>query len=541
MELADNLPDIFDRLRAWAARSPERILLSEPTATARRSISYGEALAEARVMHRQLAEKHGLRKGGRVATLAPAGIDALILKLACLAGGFVHVALPPFAFGKGAMTEAARPLLEVAQPKLILAPSGHPAIGGMGAYSLRALVDACMEDTGDEIEDEVVAPGDWAAIFFTSGSTGAPKGVPITRAMISSNQAAIAAMWPFMTESPVLVDWLPWHHVFGGLDNVFKIIWNGGTMHVDAPPGPSSIEATMRLMEDVSPTMHIGVPLGLRLLLDHLERDEHAANAFTRRLRAVFFAGAGIDAELWQRLLNFRGTHGNFEILSGYGATEAASTICLSPAPLERPGELGHPLPGHRIALVETDGRTELRVDGPNLAPCYLIEGREVSLPLDEYGFYRTGDAALLGVRSDGLPVFAFDGRLAEDFKLSSGVKVRAGSLRAKLMTQCAPLAADIVVAGENREQLVALVFPTTVGDEGLTHELAARIGVWNKANGASSTRISRFALAPAPADRTRGELSDKGQIVQSRYLRNHADLFDALHAGGGYLPIEAA
>lgn len=541
IELADNLPDIFDRLRVWATRSPERILLSEPTARARRSIGYGEALAKSRVMHRLLAEKHGLHKGDRVATLAPAGIDALVLKLACLAGGFVHVALPPFAFVKGATTESGRQLLEVAQPKLVLAPSGHPAIEGMGASSLPELVDACMEGAGGEIEDVGVSPGDWAAIFFTSGSTGAPKGVPITRAMISSNQTAIAAMWPFMTESPVLVDWLPWHHVFGGLDNIFKIIWNGGTMHVDAPPGPSSIEATVRLMEGVSPTMHIGVPLGLRLLLDHIETDEQAAKAFTHRLRAIFFAGAGIDSALWRRLVNFCDTHGDFKILSGYGATEAASTICLSPASLERPGELGHPLPGHRIALVETDGRTELRVDGPNVAPCYLIEGRQVGLPLDEYGFYRTGDAALLDLRADGLPVFAFDGRLAEDFKLSSGVKVRTGSLRARLITQCAPLAADIVVAGENREHLVALVFPATVGDEGLAPELAARIAIWNKANGASSTRISRFALATAPADRAQGEVSDKGQIVQSRYLRNHADLFDALHAGGGYLPIEAA
>jgi feruloyl-CoA synthase len=540
VELAKDLPDIFDRLCEWAATSPERILLSEPATAARRSIGYGEALAKARAMRKQLARQHGLRKGDRVATLAPAGIDGLILKLACLAGGFVHVALPPFAFGKGATAEAARPVLEVAQPKLILAPSDHPAIGGLGACSLPALVDACVDNTGGEIEDEMVSPGDWAAIFFTSGSTGAPKGVPITRAMISSNQAAIATMWPFMTETPVLVDWLPWHHVFGGLDNIFKIIWNGGTMHVDAPPGPASIEATIQLMEAVSPTMHIGVPLGLRLLLDHLETDEQAATAFTRRLRAIFFAGAGIDSALWQRLIDFRDIHGDFKILSGYGATEAASTICLSPAPLERPGELGHPLPGHRIALVETDGRTELRVDGPNVAPCYIIEGQQVGLPLDEYGFYRTGDAALLGARSDGLPVFGFDGRLAEDFKLSSGVKVRTGSLRAKLITKCAPLAADIVVAGENREQLVALVFPAAVGDESLAAELVARIGVWNKENNASSTRISRFALATTPADRTRGEVSDKGQIVQSRYLRNHADLFDSLHNGSGYLPIEA-
>lgn len=538
--LPANLPDIFERLREWAERGPDRLLLSEPGAGGRRGLTYGQALARARTVRHRLASVHGVCKGDCVATLAPAGIDALILKLACLAGGFVHCAFPPFPFRGGEKDPAAEPFLAAAAPKLLVAPERHPAIESLGAVPLAALNDTAtgLGDPGDES----ASPDDWAAIFFTSGSTGAPKGVPITRAMISSNQGAIAAMWPFLAETPpVLVDWLPWHHVFGGLDNIFKVIWNGGTMHVDAAPGPATIEASVRLMAEVSPTMHIAVPLGLRLLLDRLEKDAEAARAATRGLKAVFFAGAGIDAELWQRLATFRDAHGGFEILSGYGATEAASTICLSPAPLERPGELGHPLPGHEIALVETDGRTELRVRGPNVAPCYLIEGCRSELPIDEHGFYRTGDAAVLCQRSDGIPVFTFDGRLAEDFKLSSGVKVRTGPLRAGLLAQCAPLADDVVIAGENRDRLVALIFPASPGpgDPDLVAQLAARIGTWNAANGASSTRIERFDIAASPADRTKGELSDKGQIVRSRYLRNHTPLFESLQAGGGYLPAD--
>ncbi|MGO4831589.1 AMP-binding protein, partial [Rhizobiaceae sp. 2RAB30] len=414
VSLPEGLPDIFGRLREWAKSTPDRLLLSEPDARGRRVLTYGQALARAHSVRQRLASTHGVGKGDCVATLAPAGIDALVLKLACLAGDFVHSALPPFPFRDGGKSPAAEPFLVAAAPKLLIVPEGHPAIEHLGAVPLAALADV-QSDPGDP-GDEPASPDDWAAIFFTSGSTGAPKGVPITRRMISSNQGAIAAMWPFLAETPpVLVDWLPWHHVFGGLDNIFKVIWNGGTMHVDAAPGPATIEASVELMAEVSPTMHVAVPLGLRLLLDRLEGDAEAAREVVRGLKTIFFAGAGIDAELWLRLTAFRDAHGSFEILSGYGATEAASTICLSPAPLEQPGELGHPLPGHEIALVEADGRTELRVRGPNVAPCYLIGGRRGELPIDEHGFYRTGDAAVLRKRSDGVPVFAFDGRLAED------------------------------------------------------------------------------------------------------------------------------
>lgn len=537
--LSGDLPDILARLARWVEEQPDKVLLSEPRDGPRRSISYGEAHSRARAMRGLLAGRHGLRKGDCVATLAPAGIDALVLKLACLSGGFVHAALPPFAFRDGLESEATRSFLENARPRLIVAPARHPAITGMNAVSLDDLARDSTDMAAPET-DEPVSPDDWAAIFFTSGSTGAPKGVPITRGMISSNQAAIAAMWPFVVETPpVLVDWLPWHHVFGGLDNIFKVIWNGGAMHVDAAPGPSTIEATAKLMAEVAPTMHIAVPLGLKLLLDRLEKDEAAAGALTRKLRAIFFAGAGIDAELWRRLAAFRDSHGEFQILSGYGATEAASTITLSPAPLERPGELGHPLPGHSVALVDIDGRSELRVSGPNIAPCYLIEGRRIELPMDEHKFYRTGDAVVLRQRSDGVAVFGFDGRLAEDFKLSSGVKVRTGPLRAGLLAQCAPLADDIVISGENRHRLVALVFPSPAG-KARPDELSARIAAWNAANPSGSTAIARFDLATAPADRGKGELSDKGQIVQSRFLRNHAELFEALQAGGGQAPTGA-
>ena len=519
-------PDILERLYVWADRAPDRVLLSEPGSAGRRALRYAEAARLSLQLAALLAERYGLRPGDRIASLAPAGVEALALKLACLRAGFVHVALPPYPFRTGAAADAARPYLAVAQPKLIFGAAGV-ALAPLVAEALSARRPPLNVDH---------APSDWAAVFFTSGSTGAPKGVPITRAMISSNQSAIASAWPFVADPPIaIVDWLPWHHVFGGLDNIFKVVWNGGTMHVDAAPSPATIAASARLMADVGPSMHIGVPLGLKLLLDCLETDEATARAAVRNLQALFFAGAGIEAALWARLRKFRDTHGAFEILSGYGATEAASTICLSGAPLEEPGELGCPLPGHEVALTEIDGRTELSVRGPNVAPGYLTENGLVPLPVDEDGFYRTGDAATVRLRADGRATLAFDGRLAEDFKLSSGVKVRAGALRAALLAHCAPFVEEIVVGGENRDELVAVVFAGRRPDA--PQEIARALAAWNLANPASSTRIARFALADVAPDRGRGEVSDKGQIVRSVFLRNHAALFEALAAGEGLAP----
>ena len=517
-------PDILERLDTWADRTPDRVLLSEPAPAGRRALRYAEAAPLSQQLAALLAERYGLRIGDRVASLAPAGVDALALKLACLRGGFVHVALPPYPFRPGAPAQAASPYLAAARPKAILAPSDLAALTAEARNATRPVLEVAH------------AASDWAAVFFTSGSTGAPKGVPITRAMISSNQAAIASAWPFVADPPItIVDWLPWHHVFGGLDNIFKVVWDGGTLHVDSAPSPATIAASARLMADVGPSMHIGVPLGVKLLLDSLENDSATARAAVRNLRALFFAGAGIEAALWARLRRFRDAHGAFQILSGYGATEAASTICLSGAPLEEPGELGCPLPGHEVALTEREERTELSVRGPNVAPGYLTENGLVALPVDEEGFYRTGDAATVRLRADGRATLAFDGRLAEDFKLSSGVKVRAGALRAALLAHCAQFAEEIVVGGENRDELVAVVFAGR--RPGAAEEIARALAAWNLAHPASSTRIARFTLAELAPDRGRGEVSDKGQIVRSVFLRNHAALFEALAGGEGTTP----
>ncbi|AGT08820.1 AMP-binding protein [Paracoccus aminophilus] len=515
-------PDVLDRLRHWARVAPDRVLISAEVLGSRHSLSYAEALTAAESLHWRLAAA-GLRPGARIATLLPAGLAALSLRLACLMGGYTHLSLPPYPFRAlpacpPTEGDAGR-LWQIVQPALLIVGEDHSLRGSGPALALADLPAA------RPVSAAAVTATDWSAIFFTAGSTGASKGVPITRGMISSCQAACAAQWPFLTaRPPVLIDWMPWNHVFGGLDNLFKVIWNGGSLHLAPPPSAEGIEAMLRLMAEVQPTLSIGVPLGLTLILDAFDTTPELVLPGFARLTHLFFAGAAMAPALWERLTLFRAAvehrfgH-DLAILSGYGATEAASTMCLAPGPVTSAGVLGWPLPGHEIALVETEGRREIRFRGPNLAPCYLTETGESPLPLDDFGFYRTGDAGIW----DGTTL-RFDGRLAEDFKLASGIKVRAGVLRAQILKALAPLAEDLVLGGEGREGLVALVFGQ--GD------MAERLAAWNRANPGSSTAIARFIIADFAPDAQAGEVSAKGQIVQSRMLRNRAALFEALSDG---------
>lgn len=529
--------DIAARLRHWADVAPDRLLLSAQGRYGRETLSYAEALRAARALHGSLTAT-GLKPGARIATLLPAGLAALTLRLACLLGNFTHISLPPHpfrglaSFPPPAGGEADR-LWRVVRPELIILPSDHPLVGQGPARSLADLPHGPM------LADRDGAAGDWTSIFLTAGSTGASKGVPITRGMIGSCQAAYAAIWPFLTERPpVLIDWMPWNHVFGGLDNLFKIIWNGGSLHLVAPPMSVGDDELIGLMDEVRPTLLIGVPLGLKLLLDAHDADPARVVRGCADLGAIFFAGAAMEPALWQRLHVFRTemavNHGRkIRLLSGYGATEAASTMCLAPGDIVAPGYLGWPLPGHELALVETEDRCELRFRGPNLAPCYLGEDGSFPLPLDEFGFYHTGDAAVLADDATGQPMLRFDGRLAEDFKLSSGIKVRAGMLRSQILRHLGPDVQDLVLGGEGRDALVAMVFSELhISGDGLEDRLAQAFAAWNRANPGSSTAISRFLLAALQPSVGAGEISAKGQLVHGRIRRNHATLFCDLSEG---------
>ncbi|MDH3739200.1 MAG: AMP-binding protein, partial [Alphaproteobacteria bacterium] len=273
--LPEPLPDILNRFDFWVAENGGATMVSDDD---------GANIASRRVLDRRsdaaAARLNDLvpRAASTIAVIAGASVDHAVLKLACHKAGLVHAALAPALvgsdFGRGRLAD----LLAIAKPALILADDRSNGI----ADALAPIATAPIHDIGDLTAGDGAAPfvrpphapGDAAALYFTSGSTGAPKGVTITRGMIASNQAAYTVHWPFLTRRPpVLLDWLPWHHVFGGLDNFYKMIWTGGEYHVDLPPDPTRIETMAARLREVRPTLHINVPFGIALLLDRLDID----------------------------------------------------------------------------------------------------------------------------------------------------------------------------------------------------------------------------------------------------------------------------
>ena len=160
------------------------------------------------------------------------------------------------------------------------------------------------------------------------------------------------------------------------------------------------------------------------------------------------------------------------------------------------------------------------------------------------------GDALKFVDASDPSQGLLFDGRLAEDFKLASGTWVSAGALRAQLIDHCAPLVRDAVIAGADRDDIAALVFPdveacrklgglaadaapaAVLGDQKLRDEFKKRLNALARQSTGGSTRICRMILMAEPPSLDAGEATDKGSINQRAVLTRRAALVDELYAG---------
>ena len=560
-------------LHALAERAPDNVLLAERRADgAWRKLTYADAaVLSARVGQALLDRGHGPERP--IAMLCDATINMGILKLAAMQVGIPVVPVSP-AYSLMSQTFAKlRHVFEIIEPGLVYVANSAPFAKALAAVEMTGVsvvsdesapalpgvisFDALTNvDAGASFEEAraQVAGDTIAKILLTSGSTGMPKGVINTQRMLCSNGKAVDLLWPFLAERPpVIVDWLPWSHTFGTNFNFSQILRHGGTMYIDAgKPMPGRIETTVENLKSVRPTLLFNVPRGFDLLLPFIEKDDAFAKHLFGDLDAIFYAGAALPQNLWDRLeaISVRVRGSRVPILSALGSTETAPVATLSHWGSDHANTIGLPVPETEIKLVPSGGKIEIRVRGPNITPGYYRAPELTRVAFDEEGFFRLGDAVKFVDKTHPERGLLFDGRVSENFKLSSGTWVSTGNLRLAVISAGAPVIQDAVVTGHDRGEVGLLVFPNAAGCRSLLSggnndepiealvsraevrdRLVAGLSAYNAENPGSSTRISKVLLMTEPPNIDGNEITDKGYVNQRGVLARRAALVERLYA----------
>lgn len=426
-----------------------------------------------------------------------------------------------------------------------------------GQLEWSALVDAPLTPprlAAVQAARAAIVPTDVARIFFTSGSTGVPKGVPLTYDNVSTMIGQFQYTYrPALDEPAVMLDWLPWNHAFGGLGNLGRALTLGASYYIDdGRPLQGQFARTVQNLREVSPTSYANVPAAWAQLAAELDRDEALARAFFSRLKFVAYGGASLPRDVWERFqaAAVRTVGERIVFVSGFGSTETTALGMSFNRPSDDVGNIGIPNPGMEVKLVPLeggDGRYEVRMRGRHLFPGYLRRPDLTAAAFDDEGFYSLGDAVRLadpGAPEAGL---RYAGRCVEDFKLSNGTWVRTGSVRLGLIEQCAPLITDAVICGHDRDHVAALAWPSVAACQRLAPELAGASAavlvthplvvaavqrqLRGQASAMASQQVRRVLLMAEPPSPDANEIADKGYINQAAARQRRGHLIDALYA----------
>jgi feruloyl-CoA synthase len=520
-------------LREWARTTPDTALLTEVVDGVRQVLDYGHAWSAVVQTAGRLRER-SVGKGDRVVVLATNGAESFVTGHAAMLAGAMWVPMAPQYLRAGADPERLARVIELVDPALIVVPDAElrERFPGNRTITSGLVQPAGTTGDGDVIGDlllDTAGADDPVKLLLTSGSTGTPKAVVYNHRMLVSNMRATVDVWPFVTaHPPILVDWLPWNHAFGGNANINMVLLGGGTLHIDDAHGRSGeLARTIASIKQFAPTFHAAVPATFQALLPALEEDSDFRSALFARADALFSAGAAMPATTFRRLreLSLTVRPDPVPVLTGWGSTElgpAATTVHTDDS---EPGQVGPPLPGVTVRLVPVADKFELRVKGPSVMPGYWREPHLTAAVFDADGFYCSGDAGLLAEPADPGRGIRFDGRIADDFKLANGSWVNVDRLRSSLLAVGGPAVRDVVLAGPDLPHLVALFWL----DEGATVDVEAVIAAHN-ATTSGQTNIVRAAalLAADPAPEL---LSPKGLIKPAQFRSAARDTIDALYA----------
>ena len=529
----------------WAAAAPDRTFLAERSGDNWRRVSYAQALDAVRRIGSSLLAR-GLTPSTPVAILSDNSVNHALLALGAMHAGIAVAPISPAYSLMSTDHAKLKAIFELLRPGLVFTDNAarfQPALAAVGASATP--LELLLEKEHSARIDEAFAaigPDTVAKILFTSGSTGAPKGVINTQRMLCSNQQSWAQAWPFLEDAPpVLCEWLPWNHTFGGNATFNIVLRNGGTLYIDGgKPTPDLIATTARNLREISPTLYFNVPRGYDLLLPLLESDEALRRSFFSTLDAMFYAGAALPQNLYDRLRALVPPErtGRTFMLSGWGSTETAPLAAIVHFPIDRPANVGLPAPGIELKLQPSGSKLEVRVRGPNVTPGYYRSDDLTRAAFDEEGFYKIGDAMRLFDPDDPAKGLVFDGRVAEDFKLQSGTWVHAGAIRVRLIAACNPLVQDAVITGHDRTEIGAMVWLNAAAVHSLQEaEIFARLQAALASLHGDSTGTSmapaRLLVLEHPPSIDHGEITDKGYINQRAVLERRTEHVERLHTGG--------
>jgi feruloyl-CoA synthase len=550
---------IGEWLERWARETPDALAFAERNDSGEgwRKLDY-RALRQAVGAVAQGLLDLNLPTGKPVVILSDNAIDHAVLMLATMHIGRTACSLSSAYSRMAKDPSRLHGMLKALGPSLIYASDAKVyggALAGCGVEAVTVFSRNAETHPGAMAFEQLLAthetpavmeafaailPDTHAKYLLTSGSTGKPKVVINTHRMLCANQQMMAQTWRFLShEKPVLVDWLPWSHTFGANHNLHMVLCHGGALYIDeGRPAPGLIEKTVRNLREVKPTLLFNVPRGFDMLLPFLEADDALATEVFSRLRLAFYAAAALAPSTWQRLeavaQRVRPTRPLW-LTTSWGATETSPAITSAHWKLDGAGCIGAPLPGLELKFVPNGEKLEMRVKGVSVFPGYRDAPRETAEAFDEEGYYRIGDAGFLANPTQPAHGVIFNGRVAEDFKLSTGTWVSVGTLRVKLVSLLAPHVQDVVLTGHDRDEIGMLVFASPQGAALSPEAMGTRIAEVLRAlrdEGAGSSQCPACALVLAePPSLDAGEITDKGYINQRAVLTRRAAEVTRLHA----------